>query len=180
MTRYVALLRGINVGGGNVIKMAALKASFEKLGLAEVVTYIASGNVVFSGPPGEVKKLTARLEKALSEEYGYIATVAVRSREQLAAIVKKAPKGFGKDLKRYRCDVVFLMEPLTAAEAMESVRTREGVDEAWAGAGVIYFSRVHKLASRSLLPKLASMPVYKRMTIRNWNTTTKLLALLER
>jgi uncharacterized protein (DUF1697 family) len=175
--RYVALLRGINVGGGNLIKMAALKASFEALGFREVATYIASGNVLFTAPRSEVSTLAGRIEKALSAEYGYQAMVVVRSRRQLQAIVTRAPKGFGAELARFRCDVVFLKEPLTSAEAMKSVRVREGVDQAFAGAGVIYFSRVSKLASKSLLPKLASMPVYQRMTIRNWNTTTKLLAL---
>jgi uncharacterized protein (DUF1697 family) len=176
--RHVALLRGINVGGGNLIKMVALKASFERLGLRDVVTYIASGNVIFSGPKTDPRQLSSKLETALSEEYGYKATVVLRSHRQLKAVVEKRPKGFGEQPTKFRCDVLFLKEPLTAAEAMKSVSVREGVDEAYAGNGVIYFSRLERLASRSHLPRLVVQPVYKLMTVRNWNTTTKLLGLM--
>jgi uncharacterized protein (DUF1697 family) len=75
--------------------------------------------------------------------------------------------------------VIFLREPLKAREAMKSVSTKEGVDRAWAGDGVLYFSRLIERASASHLSRLVSMPVYQEMTIRNWNTTTKLLALME-
>ena len=75
--------------------------------------------------------------------------------------------------------MVFLQERLAATDAMTSVATREGVDEAHAGDGVIYFSRLISRASQSYLPRLVSKPVYKQMTVRNWNTTTKLLSLME-
>ena len=176
--RYVALLRGINVGGNNLIKMAALKATFEALKFRDVSTYIQSGNVVFTTARADVGTLEGTLEQALSAEYGYQALVVVRSRQQLQSIVALKPSGFGEEPALFRYDVVFLKAPLTSTQAMKSVSTREDVDEAHAGNGVIYFSRVVKLASRSKLPKLASMPVYKQVTVRNWNTTTKLLALM--
>lgn len=176
--RYVALLRGINVGGANVIPMAALRAAFETLGLVDVVTYIQSGNVLFRGG-GDVARLAKRIERGLSAEFGYSAAIVLRSRAQMKAIVGGAPRGFGAAANRFRYDVVFLQEPLDAAEALQSVRTREGVDEAHAGDGVIYFSRLIARASQSHLPRLASTPVYRHMTIRNWNTTTKLLQLME-
>lgn len=175
--RYVALLRGINVGGNNIIKMTALKASFEALGFGNVVTYIASGNVLFDSPKVDPKLLAAKLEKALSADFSYQSTVVVRAHSQLKTIVEKAPKGFGSKPDEFRCDVMFLKEPLTPAKALKELPLAEGVDAAWAGPGVIYFSRVDKLASRSKLPKVVAMPIYKLMTVRNWNTTTKLLAL---
>jgi uncharacterized protein (DUF1697 family) len=63
--------------------------------------------------------------------------------------------------------------------AMKSVQTKEGVDEARAGIGVLYFSRLISKASQSRLTRLVSLPVYKSMTIRNWNTTTALLRLMD-
>jgi uncharacterized protein (DUF1697 family) len=174
----VALLRGINVGGANVIPMAELRAAFETLGLVGVATYIQSGNVLFSGG-GDAVRLARRIERGLSEELGYSATIVLRSHAQMQAIVSGAPRGFGAAADRFRYDVVFLKEPLDAAEAMQSVRAREGVDEAHAGDGVIYFSRLIARASQSHLPRLVSTPVYRHMTIRNWNTTTKLLRLME-
>src|SRR5207344_2213801 len=66
--RYVALLRGINVGGANVIPMTALRASFEALGLLDVTSFIASGNVLFRSEPTDARALASRIEKALSKE----------------------------------------------------------------------------------------------------------------
>src|SRR5437867_4852805 len=123
MARYVALLRGINVGGNNVIRMADLRACLEADGFDDVRTYIQSGNVVFTatGSPGT---LTARLERTLSAGFGYEATVAVRSARQFRAIVDAAPEGFGVDRERYRSDVFFLMPPLTSARAIAEVAPR--------------------------------------------------------
>jgi uncharacterized protein (DUF1697 family) len=97
----------------------------------------------------------------------------------MRSIVERAPGGFGDDATRYRCDVIFLKAPLTARTAMRSVLTKEGVDRAHAGSGVLYFSRLTSRATQSRLSRIASMPVYQSMTIRNWNTTTKLLTLVE-
>jgi uncharacterized protein (DUF1697 family) len=79
----------------------------------------------------------------------------------------------------YRYDVIFLREPLSAAEAMQDVKTREGVDQAVAGDGVCYFARLVSRATQSYLNRIVALPVYQSMTIRNWNTTTKLLSLLD-
>src|SRR5688572_14340509 len=95
MTRYVALLRGINVGGKNIIKMTELKACFEAQGLRDVATYIQSGNVLFSAPARGADALCRRVETTLAKTFAYRASVLLRSREELAAIVQRAPRGFG-------------------------------------------------------------------------------------
>lgn len=176
---YLALLRGINVGGKNVIKMADLRDCFEAEGFRDVVTYIQSGNVIFRAPSSGLKTLTERIEKMLAAAFDYEASVVMRSRKQMRAVVADAPEGFGAEPDTYRYDTIFLKAPLTATSAMESIPARPGVDEAWAGRGVLYFSRRIDQASRSYLSRLASMPVYQRVTVRNWNTTTRLLKLME-
>jgi uncharacterized protein (DUF1697 family) len=178
MTQYVALLRGINVGGKNLIKMTELRACFEAQGFWDVATYIQSGNVLF-GSAGSARAMTRRIEEALATTFSYRATVFLRSRRQLRDIVERAPEGFGAEPARYRYDVIFLSESLTAAAAMKSVPARQDVDEAHPGVGVLYFSRLVKRASQSQLSRLVSMPIYQSMTIRNWNTTTKLLGAME-
>lgn len=178
MVRYVALLRGINVGGNNLIKMADLKACFERHGYEDVTTYIQSGNVVFSSARAALPQLTERIQRMLAESFDHEASVVLRTRSQMREIVEGAPEGFGAEPDRYRDDVIFLMPPLTAPTAMQSVRTRDGVDRAWAGPGVLYFSRLTARAAQSQLSRIVSMPIYPRMTIRNWNTTTKLLRLM--
>jgi len=177
MGRYVALVRGINVGGKNLIKMSALKACFEDIGVDEVATYIQSGNVLFSSPTSSAE-LTMRIEEAVARTFGCKACVMLRTRRQMQDIVSRAPDGFGEHPDSYRYDVVYLKPPLTAAVALRDVPTREGVDDAHAGVGVLYFSRLVRKASQSRLSRVVSLPIYQNMTIRNWNTTTKLLQLL--
>ena len=95
MTRYVALLRGINVGGANLIPMAALRTSFEACALADVSTYIQSGNVIFTGE-GTNRQIVARIGKALAAEFGYAGLVLLRSQAQMQAVIAEAPARFGK------------------------------------------------------------------------------------
>jgi uncharacterized protein (DUF1697 family) len=179
MTQYVALLRGINVGGNNLIKMTELARCFEKQGFSGVATYIQSGNVLFEAGSSLPTKLARGIEAAIAKTFDCRAAVALRSKKEMKSIVTDAPKGFGKQPEKYRYDVIFLFEPLTAKEALKNVPLREGVDQAFAGKDVLYFSRLIAKATQSKLSKVASMPMYKSMTIRNWNTTTKLLSMLE-
>jgi uncharacterized protein (DUF1697 family) len=178
MPSYVALLRGINVGGKNLIRMPALKACFEANGFGDVATYIQSGNVLFTAPATSSATLTLRIEGVLAEAFDYVPTVVVRNRRQMRAIVQRAPKGFGTKPAKFRYDVIFLKEPLNARVAVTSVPTKPGVDEVHAGTGVLYVSRLIAKATSSRLTKIISFPIYPRLTIRNWNTTTKLLELM--
>ena len=179
MTSYVALLRGINVGGKNLIKMPALKACFEQNGFENVSTYIQSGNVLFESAAAGSAQLTRRIEEMLADAFAYVPTVVVRNRKQMRAIVHSAPKGFGSQPAKYRYDVIFLKEPLTAKAAMRHVPTNPAVDTAHAGTGVLYFSRLTAKATASRLNKIVGSPIYPSVTIRNWNTTKKLLELME-
>jgi uncharacterized protein (DUF1697 family) len=178
--QYLTLLRGINVGGNNIIKMADLKACFENMGFTEVVTYIQSGNVLFRSAEKDRTKLTRKIERVLSERFSYKSRLVVVAHKELKKVVVGAPKGFGKELDKYRYDVIFLKEPLTPGEAMKNVSIKEGIDSAYAGASVLYFSRLISKASQSHLTKIIKLPVYQNMTIRNWSTTTRLLALMEK
>jgi uncharacterized protein (DUF1697 family) len=175
---YLALLRGINVGGKNLIRMPALKASFVAGGFEDVVTYIQSGNVLFRAR-GSGTALADRIESMLSTAFDYRASVVVRSHAQMRAIVEGAPQGFGGDPKAYRYNVIFLKGPLTASAALKQVLTREDVDEVFAGRGVLYWSILTSRAPQSRISRVASMPIYQNMTIRTWNTPTGLLRMMD-
>jgi uncharacterized protein (DUF1697 family) len=177
-SRYVALLRGINVGGKNLVAMPALKAWFVAQGLGDVATYIQSGTVLFTSAE-PTATLVARIEAGLSRTFGYPALVVLRTRAQLRAVVEGAPPGFGSRPALFRYDVIFLKEPLSAAEALDPLPRNPGVDAVSAGRGVLYFSRLVRKASQSRMSRIVSLPMYQRMTVRSWNTTTRLLALLE-
>jgi uncharacterized protein (DUF1697 family) len=172
--RYLALLRGINVGGKNPVPMAELRATFEEAGFAAVRTYIQSGNVLFeaSGKADE-----DGVEAMLERRFRLPLVVVLRTHRQLRAVVEGAPEGFGRQPDTFHSDVVFLKAPLTSRQAMRAVELRDEVDQAWPGRGVVYFQRLSARLTSSRLNRIASTPEYKNMTIRNWRTTTKLLDL---
>jgi uncharacterized protein (DUF1697 family) len=177
-SRHIALLRGINVGGNNIIKMFDLRACFEAMGFTGVATYIQSGNVIFSSRPASKTKLTKLIEKELSDKFGYASSVVLISAKEMELVVAQAPSGFGTRPEQYRYDVLFVKEPLTAEAALDHVTTKPGVDQVQSGGHALYFRRLISKAAQSHLSKLTQRPVYKNLTIRNWNTTTKLLAMI--
>lgn len=176
--RYVALLRGINVGGNNKIPMADLREVFSTAGHADVRSYIQSGNVVFASAD-PAADLEASLEAAIAERFDLTIAVVVIPHATLRRVVEQAPGGFGKRPDAYHSDVIFLKKPLTPAAALKVVQLRDGVDEVWAENGVLYFARLSEKRTQSKLSKIVGTPSYRQMTIRNWNAATKLLALLE-
>ncbi len=176
---YLALLRGINVGGRNRVPMAALRALLEDLGFSNVATYIASGNVMLESDRGH-DAIQADIERALPKAFDLhseLVKVLVLSREQLEAVVRNKPQGFGEQPDRYHSDAIFLMG-IDAAEAMPAFDPREGVDTVWPGDGVIYSQRLSSLRTKSRLGKIVGSPAYGSMTIRSWQTTIALLELL--
>ena len=94
---YVALLRGINVGGNNMVSMKALKESFERLGFEDVSTYINSGNVLFRSPEKDARKLEARIDGMLTKEYKLQPRTVVRSHAEIARLMKTIAKTWKTD-----------------------------------------------------------------------------------
>ncbi|MET2010223.1 DUF1697 domain-containing protein [Microbacterium chocolatum] len=178
MAGAVALLRGINVGGRNLIRMPELQAAFRDAGYLDVRTYIQSGNVLFATDAVAGAALEDGVERVLEERFGNAILAVVRSRDELAAIVDAAPAGHGDpDL---RSDVLFLKDPAAVPDLLAAIPELDPeVDRVSPGPGVLYFSRVAARASSSRLTRIIGMPIYTRLTIRNWNTTTRVLALLD-
>jgi uncharacterized protein (DUF1697 family) len=178
MTRYLVLLRGINVGGRNKVPMAALRELLESLGHTKVSTYIASGNVILTSDrtAAEIKR---EIEEALPRTFtldSELVAVHLLTLAELRAVVRKRPTGFGDHPEQYHSDAVFLMG-IDVPTAMKVFDPRPGVDEVWPGPGVIYSQRLSSQRTKSRLSRIIGTAAYKSMTIRNWATT---LALLER
>jgi uncharacterized protein (DUF1697 family) len=181
MNTYVILLRGINVGGKNKVSMADLSKYLNELGYSSVSTYIASGNVFLQSDkrPDEIQ---GQIETVLPERFNLdseLIKVLVLTRSQLQAIIDNKPKGFGEQPEKYHSDAIFLMG-IDSARAMAVFDPREGVDKVWLGDGVIYSQRLSSERTKSRLNKIMSTPAYQSMTIRSWNTTTKLLERLRK
>jgi len=180
MNSYILLLRGINVGGKNKVPMAGLTKCLEALGFSSVLTYIASGNVILESdkPADQIK---SQIEEALPNSFKLdsdLTKVLVLTRNQLQTVIDHKPEGFGDQPEKYYSDVIFLMG-ITLDEALPVFAPREGVDRIWPGDNVIYSQRLSAQRTQSRLNKIIATPIYKSMTIRNWNTTTKLLKILE-
>ena len=179
MNTYVILIRGINVGGKNKVRMADLRQCLEELGFAQVSTYIASGNVILESDqqPDAIK---TQIEGLLPEKFtldNKLIKVLVLTRRQFQAVIENKPKGFGDQPDQYHSDAIFLID-IDMDQAMPVFSPREGVDKIWAGEGVIYSQRLSAQRTKSRLSKIMAAPAYKSMTIRSWQTTTKLLELL--
>jgi uncharacterized protein (DUF1697 family) len=174
---YLALLRGINVGGRSLMRMADLRAAFEEMEFAEVATYIQSGNVLFRAPRQKREALAARIEAELSRRFGWELRAVLLTEAQLRAVVEGAPPGFGSE--SHLCDVLFLRKPLTPKKALRLIELRDGVDSVGEGKGVLYFSRLASRASGSRLSRFVALPEYQNVTVRSWSTTRKLLELVD-
>ena len=178
-TTYLALLRGINVGGKNKVPMAELKAMLEDLGFEDVTTWIQSGNVIFHST------LTAsaaanKIEAALSETFTLdsdLIRVLVLTHAQLGAVVDRRPKGFGDEPGKYHSDAIFLMD-FDRDAALAAFSPRDGVDSLWPGTGMVYHQRLTAQRTKSHLSRVMAHPAYKSMTIRSWSTVLKLLDLM--
>lgn len=175
---YVVLLRGINVGGKNKILMSSLKDCLTQLGFLNVTTYIASGNVILDSDR-DTDEVRLRIEEALPKCFELIESlirVSVIPRDQFQAVIDHKPKDFGEHPEKFHYDVIFLIE-MNSTQALSVFKPREGVDQVWAGDGVIYSQRLSSQLTKSGLSRIIGTPEYKFMTIRNWRTTTKLMEL---
>lgn len=173
--RYIALLRGMNVGGGHVVKMDRLRALFTSLGLARVETFIASGNVIFESRSRGGPALERRLEEALEGELGYAVSTMVRSDAELAAVAAYEP--FPRDvMARARTfNVGFLKAPLSprAAALLPGYETPH---DAFHTAGREFYWMCQTLQSQSTFFKVNFEKVFgTRVTFRSISTVRKLV-----
>lgn len=175
-TTYVALLRGINVGGNNLIKMDALRECFEKMGYMNVRTYIASGNVIFTAPTMPRIELEEKTEKVLRKEFNYKATVLVRSAKEMQETVAHFPTIF-KDAE-WKHNVIFLGEDIDSKTILKQCELKEGIEETSYYKGVLFWSAKMTTITQSNMLKLSAKPEYQKMTVRNVNTTRKIAELM--
>lgn len=175
---YVALLRGVNVGGKNKVDMKQLKAAFEDAGMSSVRTYINSGNVIFSSSSRSRARLAEVLEEVIARTFGYKVAVLVRDLKSMRAVVKALPHPSVNDAT-VKCDVMFLWDDVARASVLNEVAFKAEIEEVKYAGGALIWLVDRKSITRSGQMKLVGTPLYKRMTIRNCNTTRKLLELME-
>ena len=177
--RFLALLRGINVGGKNIIPKDALRRCFEDLGLLHVRTYIQSGNVLFRSHETNSKTLTDAIEAGLTKQFSYDAQAVVLSYTRYQAAVQAAPDGWGQNgLQKH--NALFTLRGITPERVLTKLPAPQAdIETVTTGPGVVFWSASKKHLTRTTLMKLAAAPVYQQVTVRNHNTVFKLLELFE-
>ncbi|MFC0672963.1 DUF1697 domain-containing protein [Brachybacterium hainanense] len=172
MTRWIALLRGINVGGVS-IRSAELAALFRELGFAEVRTVLASGNVVFETDAGQPAALKARIEQALSERFGYEAWIVLLRHADLAAIVAGYP--FAEDAEHHAY-VIFSSAASSLDELLEGTDPADATDPVAAGEGVLYWRGTKGTSTTTpFARRLAAARFRSTTTNRNIRTLRRML-----
>lgn len=173
---YVALLRGINVGGHNKVAMTDLRALLEALGLSGVRTYIQSGNAVFTAAGTSAAQLEARIAAALRERLGVAAAVMVRTRDELRAVLADNPF-IAEGLDPARLSVAFL-DAAPPAEAVASLDAARVLPDRFAVRGrTTYLYTPNGLGRTKLTPSFWK-PLGGSATVRNWRTVNQLLAMM--
>ncbi|MGE0161203.1 MAG: DUF1697 domain-containing protein [Gemmatimonadales bacterium] len=175
---WVALLRGINVGGNRAVSMKTLKEVFEDAGMDGVRTYINSGNVVFSTTRRSPARIAPLLEEAIEARFGFAVDVLVVSEARLREVVAAIPATWTND-QATRCDVLFLWDDVDRRGILDELPVRQGIDTVRYAPGAVIWRIDRKNIGKSRMAKLVGTALYKRMTIRNCNTARKLLALME-
>lgn len=176
---FVALLRGVNVGGKNMIRMASLKASFEGMGFGDVATYINSGNVIFTAKEGDARRLERKIEAMLSREYELECKVVVRSFSEIESLVQSLPEDWDGD-ERWKYNVMFLRHSVDSRNVLDGLEPRGDIEQVVYRPGALLWSARTSDLTRTSMVKLPGRKVYQDMTVRNLNTTKKLYELMKK
>lgn len=175
---YVALLRGINIGGRNKINMKELKRSFERIGMLNVMTYINSGNIIFEDPVHSEAEVVQLLEDVISADFSLEIKVLIRSLKQFEQVMNALPEDWVND-KTMKSDVLFLWDEIDDETILDQFILKPEIDTALYVPGAILWSVSRENSSRSGLNRLVSKKIYKKVTIRNVNTTRKIFNIMK-
>ncbi len=174
---YIALLRGINVGGNKKVEMSKLKTVFEDLGFANVTTYINSGNVIFDCPQTNAITLDSKIEEGIDKSFGFSVPVVIRTAQNIQVLAKAVPARWKNDSEQ-KTDILFLWEKFDSKETINLIKINPDVDELIYLPGAIIWHLNKKYYTKSGMHKFIGTEVYKNMTARNINTVRKLSTLL--
>ena len=164
--RYVALLRGINVGGKTLVKMADLKTCVEALGFDDVSTYIASGNVLFQSAERNPAKLTAKIERAIEQQFQLPVKVVVLKRAAYQRIARAIPTEWIGDTS-LRANVAFVRHGTDPKKIVQKLEPDAAIEKVNAVNGAILWATRRDALNRSVMRKLIG-----RMSRSSWNFAT--------
>lgn len=179
MKRYIALLRGINISGKNKIAMSELKKCFAELGFAEIVTYLNSGNVIFSSSIEDKDVLSNKVQLMIRDRFHLEIPVFIILQEELAELLKNAPDWWGDDNREIYDNLIFLMSPLSYEEFYDEIGVPKAEYESvYHYKNVVFWSFSRKdYQKTNWWSKTAGSGVSGRVTIRTANTVRKIAGM---
>lgn len=179
MKRYIALLRGINISGKNKIAMSELKKCFAELGFAEIVTYLNSGNVIFSSAIEDKDVLSNKVQLMIRDRFHLEIPVFIILQEELAELLKNAPDWWGDDNSEIYDNLIFLMPPLSYEEFYDEIGVPKAEYESvYHYKNVVFWSFSRKdYQKTNWWSKTAGSGVSGRITIRTANTVRKIAGM---
>ena len=179
MTKHLALLRGINVSGHNMIKMEALKAALEAIGFTNVVTYIQSGNVFVETEEESSFGVGFKIKQEIFKTFGHEVPVIVIGKNDLELCFKNNPFLKQKDSDTKKLYVAFISKELSSSAINELKISQFKPDEAVIDGNRIFIKYDIGAGKTRLDQKYIEKKLNVTATIRNWNTVTKLLEMYE-
>lgn len=201
MITFISMLRGVNVGGHNMIKMDELRGVYESVGLQQPQTYVQSGNVVFRAKDQKLSQLGNRIEDAIESKFGFRPAVILRTASEMKGVIARNPFAGRNDIHPGKLVIMFLgsdpdaamreavstlitiarsNKPSTAKNAThtQKVRTTATGEELWMDGRELFIYFPDGMGRSKLVPFL-ERALKKSGTARNWNTVTKLLEMAE-
>jgi uncharacterized protein (DUF1697 family) len=175
MTRYIAFLRAINVGG-HTVKMDDLRRHFEALGFSSVETFIASGNVIFESTAKNTRSLEKKIEERLRAALGYEVATFIRTEAELAAIAQYQPFSASALKTAQALNVAFLGEELDAAAQKKLLARTTDIDEFHAQGREVYWLCRKKQSESTFSNVVLERTIGQSATIRGINTIQKMAA----
>jgi uncharacterized protein (DUF1697 family) len=176
---YVALLRGVNVGGNRKVDMRQLTTTFAGMGYENVRTYINSGNVVFDCSETPPVVIVAAIEAAIESDFGFPVKVLLRDAANVRALVEALDPSWVND-QSAKCDVMFLADEVDRPEVLSQVTVKPDIDDVRYVPGALLWRVGRPNVTRSGMLKIVGTELYAQMTVRNCNTVRKLDALMRR
>jgi uncharacterized protein (DUF1697 family) len=177
MTQHIALLRGINVGGNNMLAMKDLSALLEQLGCANIKTYIQSGNVIFDGASAKTEILVKKIGAAIAKSHGFQPHILVLDKKEMAKIAAANP--FPKAAAEPKSLHVFFLDAPPKKPDLGSLTALKTESESFKLIGKAFYLHAPDGIHRSKLAARAEKLLGVAATARNWNTVVKVLELAE-
>ena len=175
---YIALLRGINVGGNNKVEMKKLKIIFENLGFTKVSTYINSGNIIFEDSNLSHGNLIQTIEEAILKDFGLRIKVLVRDINNIQNVVKSISETWQNNTEM-KTDIMFLWDEVDSKEVLNRFKGNPGIDNLLYISGAVVWNIDRKNYNQSSIPKMIGTKLYSQMTARNVNTVRKVCTMMK-